>query len=112
MQPFFQATPGITEPKFSRDPLGTEGELTPGPDDENPFEDNTAETVETATDTGGPPSILGAGGESRDIGAAIMGEITEEASERHGRAMSFFEPARGHGSLDTDPEPLPEHFRW
>jgi len=109
MQPFFQTTPGITEPDFARDPLGTEGELTAGPDDQNPFEDGTAET---ATDTGGPPSILGGAGEGIDIGAAIMGEITEEASERHGRAMSFFEPQQGHGSFETEREPLPEHFRW
>lgn len=36
---FMQCTPGITTPSLSREPLGTEGELTPGPDDENPYED-------------------------------------------------------------------------
>lgn len=30
-------TPGITEKRFTKDPLGTEGELTLGPDDVNPF---------------------------------------------------------------------------
>ena len=30
-------TPGITEKRFTQDPLGTEGELSPGPDDANPF---------------------------------------------------------------------------
>jgi len=33
------ATPGITQPNFSADPLGTEGEMTPGPDKQNPFEE-------------------------------------------------------------------------
>lgn len=28
---------GITEPNFSRDPLGTEGEMSIGPDDINPY---------------------------------------------------------------------------
>lgn len=30
---------GVTEPGLSREPLATEGEATPGPDDENPFRD-------------------------------------------------------------------------
>lgn len=33
-----QTTPGITIPNFSREPLMTEGEATPGDPDENPFE--------------------------------------------------------------------------
>jgi len=37
LPPLMQATPGITEKRFTADPLGTEGELTPGPDDANPF---------------------------------------------------------------------------
>ena len=36
-----RATPGITPAKLTRDPLGTEGEMTPGPDDYNPYEDHT-----------------------------------------------------------------------
>jgi hypothetical protein len=32
-------TAGMTVPKWSRDPLGTEGELTAGPDDWNPYDD-------------------------------------------------------------------------
>jgi len=32
-----QTSPGITVPKFSRDPLGTEGEMTVGPDNVNPY---------------------------------------------------------------------------
>lgn len=36
-----RATPGITPCKFSKDPLGTEGEMTPGDDDWNPFEDDS-----------------------------------------------------------------------
>lgn len=35
--PFIRTTPGITQKRFTRDPLGTEGELTDGPDDQNPF---------------------------------------------------------------------------
>jgi len=35
-----QATPGITPAKLTKDPLGTEGEMTPGPDDYNPYEDH------------------------------------------------------------------------
>lgn len=36
-------TPGITRPKLSLDPLATEGEATPGPDDVNPFDEIAAE---------------------------------------------------------------------
>ena len=35
--PLMQTSPGITIPRFSQDPLGTEGELTAGPDDINPY---------------------------------------------------------------------------
>lgn len=35
--PLMQTTPGYTPKRFSKDPLGTEGELTEGPDDANPF---------------------------------------------------------------------------
>jgi len=31
------ATPGITEPNLTPEPLGSEGEMTQGPDDLNPF---------------------------------------------------------------------------
>jgi hypothetical protein len=34
-------TPGITEPKFTMDPIGTEAEMTEGPMDYNPYEDGT-----------------------------------------------------------------------
>jgi len=37
MNPFMQVTPGITEPELTELPLGTEAELTPGPNDVNPF---------------------------------------------------------------------------
>jgi hypothetical protein len=37
LPPLMRTTPGITEKRFSADPLGTEGELTDGPDDVNPF---------------------------------------------------------------------------
>jgi len=32
-----QTTPGITCKRFTADPLGTEGEMTAGPDDQNPY---------------------------------------------------------------------------
>lgn len=31
-------TPGATKPLLTKDPIGTEGEMTPGPDDETPFD--------------------------------------------------------------------------
>lgn len=34
-----QPTPGITDPKLCVHPLGTEAELTPGPNDYNPYDD-------------------------------------------------------------------------
>jgi len=41
-QPYSLWTPGISIPNFSRDPLATEGEATPGPDDMNPAIDPDA----------------------------------------------------------------------
>ena len=38
MPPIMQTTPGITVPNFSEEPMATEGEMTPGPPEENPFE--------------------------------------------------------------------------
>jgi len=35
--PYMRCTVGITEPNFTTDPLGTEGEMTIGPDEINPF---------------------------------------------------------------------------
>lgn len=32
-------TPGVTDPRMSREPLATEGEVTPGPDDYVPYDD-------------------------------------------------------------------------
>jgi|GEM_PF-4879713 len=32
-----QTTPGFTSKRFCRNPLGSEGELTPGADDQNPY---------------------------------------------------------------------------
>jgi len=40
--PYTLWTPGISIPNFSRDPLATEGEATPGPDDLNPAVDPDA----------------------------------------------------------------------
>jgi hypothetical protein len=37
LPPLMQTTPGITKMEFTQDPLGTEAELTSGPNDMNPF---------------------------------------------------------------------------
>lgn len=37
LPPLMQTTPGITQMEFTAEPLGTEGELTSGPNDANPF---------------------------------------------------------------------------
>lgn len=58
------ATPGITDPLMSREPLGTEGELTDGPDDYVPYDDPEYwERIDKARSEpelpdfgGGPPS--------------------------------------------------------
>lgn len=42
MESYFGGSPGCgtTEAKLSAEPLASEGEATPGPDDYNPFEDD------------------------------------------------------------------------
>lgn len=35
--PLMVCTPGVTRKRFTLEPLGSEGEMTPGPDDSNPF---------------------------------------------------------------------------
>lgn len=35
--PLMHCSPGVTEPMLTAEPLGTEGEMTPGPDDINPY---------------------------------------------------------------------------
>jgi len=37
LPPLMQTTPGFTQKRFTAEPLGSEGELTPGPDDANPY---------------------------------------------------------------------------
>lgn len=39
MRDIMLATPGVTEPNLSAEPLATEGEATPGADDYVPFDD-------------------------------------------------------------------------
>jgi len=49
--PLMQATPGLTYPNITKEPLGTEGELTAGPDSLNPFEDpEAAERIQELQD--------------------------------------------------------------
>jgi len=38
LPPIMQTTPGVTIPNFSEEPMATEGEMTPGPPEENPYE--------------------------------------------------------------------------
>lgn len=38
-QPYMVTTTGITKPELTAEPLGTEGEMTPGPDDWNPYDE-------------------------------------------------------------------------
>lgn len=51
---------GVTDAALSREPLATEGEATPGPDDENPFdelEDRRARQSPDEGSRGGEPSM-------------------------------------------------------
>lgn len=51
---------GVTDAALSREPLATEGEATPGPDDENPYdelEDRRARRSRDADSRGGEPSM-------------------------------------------------------
>jgi len=57
------ATAGITEPNLTAEPLGTEGEMTPGPDDQNPSENG-----HTGSQIGLPP---------------FLGEQTEDVQETY-----------------------------
>lgn len=89
-----RATLGITEPKFTRDPLGTEGEMTDGPDDENPYENG-----ETDKQPDLPP-LLGDGVPFG--GDETVDAMDRETDERHERMHSVFAPPTGHdhGLLD------------
>lgn len=55
---FTRETPGITRANLSRDPLMTEEEATPGPDDYNPFDDPSVDegTLRELDLTGYSPS--------------------------------------------------------
>jgi len=89
-----RATLGITEPNFTRDPLGTEGEMTEGPDDENPYETN-----ETSKQPDLPPLL----GESTPFGGdRTVDAMDTEADDRHERMHGIFAPPTGHnhGPLD------------
>lgn len=89
-----RATLGITEPKFTRDPLGTEGEMTDGPDDENPYE-----TGETDKQPDLPPFI---GDDVPFGGDRVVEAMDDEADDRHERMHGLFasEGFHSHGFLD------------
>jgi len=98
------ATAGITEPNLTAEPLGTEGEMTPGPDDENPYE-----TGDTDKQAELPPLL----GERAPLGGGeVVDEMAEEADDRHERAMDVFAPTLGHGSFEPTQQDFDDLFRW
>lgn len=86
------ATVGITEPNLTAEPLGTEGEMTPGPDDENPYE--TGERAKQPTL--GP--LLG----GREPAAETVDDVTDAAAGRNQRLDAVF--AFGAGAPDEPPQ--------
>lgn len=72
MNGFMQATPGITEPHLSRDPLGTEGEMTSGPDAESPFDRfNQSATAKVDPTEGNDPYLFDNVGEELEGGISL-----------------------------------------
>jgi len=73
MNGFMQATPGITEPHLSRDPLGTEGEMSDGPDDVSPFDsfNRSATTNESPTEGDDDPYLFDDVGEELEKGFSL-----------------------------------------
>lgn len=98
------ATAGITEPDMTPEPLGTEGEMTPGPDDENPYENGDRDSQIDLPPLIGHDVPLG--------GDDVVDEMAEEADDRHERAMGVFEPTMGHGSFDPTPQDYQDLFTW
>jgi len=95
----FRTTPGITEPHMSRAPLATEGEATAGPDDENPFDEDSG-TDGLLGDTPNQPQLLSGGGPPLG-GGKVVDEMGDAAEERHEGAMNVFEYDPGKmGSFD------------
>lgn len=70
--PLMSASPGITEPNLTAEPLGTEGEMTPGPDHINPFrseeERQIVEDIERQIE-------LRRGGEREPVGGELQETI-------------------------------------
>lgn len=65
---------GMTSARLSQDPLATEGEATPGPDDYNPYEDRGGDADPTAGDD---PFVFD------DVGPAVD-ELSLPALDRQG----------------------------
>jgi len=80
------ATVGVTEPNLTRDPLGTEGEMTPGPDDRNPYEEG---------DTANQPQLAPLMGGGFDPGGETFDDVTETAEDRNQRLDAVFEFGAG-----------------
>lgn len=58
---------GMTSMPISAEPLATEGEATPGPDDQNPYEDDTpSASLEEAPTRGRDPFVFDDVGEEVD----------------------------------------------
>jgi hypothetical protein len=49
---------GMTPRPISRDPLATESEASPGPDDENPYEEPQGTTLESSPTAGNDPFVF------------------------------------------------------
>jgi len=81
------ATAGITEPNLTPEPLGTEGEMTPGPDDENPYD-----TGDTDSQIQLPPFI---GAESPLGGGELVDDMADAQSDRNQRMDAVFEFGEG-----------------
>jgi len=76
-----QATLGMTEPNLTRDPLGTEGEMTPGPDDRNPYDEG---------DTDNQPQLAPLMGGGFGGGRGAVEDVEETVEQRNERLDSVF----------------------
>ena len=87
------ATVGITEPNFARDPLGTEAEMTPGPNDRNPYDEGDIERQ---------PQLAPLLGGGFDPGGGTVEEINDATEDRNRRLDTVF--AFGAGPADEFPD--------
>lgn len=104
---FMRVTEGITEPHFTMDPLGTEAEMTPGPDDQNPYDDG--EDFGGTAEPDLPPFL------SDDAplgGGAVVDDMDEAADERNERMGGLFAFDGISPAFDGQPIEQGEQYRW